>query len=92
MKQKTVEIMETISEKIKLPSDILAGAPLLSMAGQRELLIENYKGIIEYTEELIRVQTKIGRVHVEGKNLNIEYYTAEDMKITGYITTVQFCD
>lgn len=92
MKQKTVEIMEAISEKIKLPSDILAGAPLLSMAGQRQLLIENYKGIIEYTEELIRVQTKTGRIHVEGKNLNIEYYTADDMKITGYITAVQFCD
>ncbi len=92
MKQRTIEIMEGISETIKLPSDILAGAPLLSMVGQRQLFIENYKGIIEYTEECIRVQTKIGRIHVEGKRLNIEYYTVDDMKITGYITTIQFCE
>ena len=92
MKQRTVEIMEGVSEKIGLPSDILAGAPLLSLVGRRQLLIENYKGIIEYTEEKIRVQTKIGRIHVEGARLNIAYYSMEDMKITGYITKVEFCE
>jgi len=92
MKQRTIEIMEGLSETIKLPSDILAGAPLLSMVGQRQLFIENYKGIIEYTQDSIRVQTKIGRILVEGKRLNIEYYTVDDMKITGYITTIQFCE
>lgn len=92
MKRRTIEIMEGISETIKLPSDILAGAPVISMVGQRELIIENYKGIIEYTGEKIRVQTKIGRIHVEGKRLNIDYYTVDDMKISGYITSVQFCE
>ncbi|MEG1459493.1 MAG: YabP/YqfC family sporulation protein, partial [Acetivibrio sp.] len=75
MKEKTVEIMEGISDTMKLPSDMLAGAPILSLIGQRQICIENYKGIIEYTEELIRVQTKIGRIHIRGNNLNIEYYT-----------------
>lgn len=92
MKQKTIEIMEGLSQTMKLPSDILAGAPLISMVGQKQLIIENYKGIIEYTEQLIRVQTKIGRIHIEGKRLNIEYYTIDDMKITGYITMIQFCE
>ncbi|MFA9465777.1 MAG: YabP/YqfC family sporulation protein [Velocimicrobium sp.] len=92
MKQKTVEIMESLSEAMKLPSDILAGAPILSMIGQRQLLVENYKGIIEYTEERIRIQTKIGRILVEGTCLNIEYYTVDDMKIIGCITMIQFCE
>lgn len=84
--------MESLSEAMKLPSDILAGAPILSMIGQRQLLVENYKGIIEYTEERIRIQTKIGRILVEGTCLNIEYYTVDDMKIIGCITMIQFCE
>ncbi|MEG2441451.1 MAG: YabP/YqfC family sporulation protein [Acetivibrio sp.] len=92
MKEKTVEIMEGISDTMKLPSDMLAGAPILSLIGQRQICIENYKGIIEYTEELIRVQTKIGRIHIRGNDLNIEYYTMEDMKVTGCIRMVEFCE
>lgn len=90
MKQKTIEIMEGLSETMKLPSDILAGAPIMTLVGNRQVSIENYKGIIEYTEEQIRVQTKIGRIHIEGKRLNIEYYTVDDMRVTGNITMIQF--
>lgn len=92
MKPKVRSQLETFSDTIKLPSDILAGAPIMTIMGKREICIENYKGIIEYTNELIRVQTKSGRIHIEGKHLNILYYTEDDMKITGCIQQIQFCD
>ncbi len=31
-------------------------------------------GILEYTDLLIRVQTKSGQIRLSGKNLQIEYY------------------
>lgn len=95
MKQKQAESrmnmrMETVSEKIKLSSDILAGAPIITVIGQTELSIENYKGIIEYTGDLLRIQTKTGRIHIEGKNMIIRNYSEDAMKVSGVISLIQY--
>ncbi len=91
MNQKMAARMENVSGRIKLPSDILAGAPILIITGQTELSIENYKGIIEYTGDLLRIQTKTGRIHIEGKNLIIRSYTEDAMKVSGYISHIDYC-
>lgn len=90
MREKTVRHMEQLSDTIHLPDDILAGAPILTVIGQRELYLENYKSIIEYTGDEIRIQTKTGRIHIEGKALNINYYTQDAMKITGSIYRISY--
>ena len=82
--------MEVLSEKIGLSSDILAGAPIVTMIGQTELSIEHYKGIIEYTGDLLRIQTKTGRIHIEGKNLVIRNYSEDTMKVSGFIRMIQY--
>ncbi len=81
---------ELLVESLKLPKDMMMGAFMLSMTGNREALIENYRGILEYTDSCILLQTKSGQVCFEGRNLVIEYYTNEDMKITGHISNVIF--
>lgn len=82
--------LEALSNQLRLPSDMLAGAPILTAIGRNELYIENYKGIIEYNDCIIRVMTKIGRVNIEGKNLNIDFFTNEEMKVTGIIHGIQY--
>ena len=74
-----------------LPKDVVLGVPILTMTGRMELCIENYKGIIEYTDVLIRVRSKSGQIKVSGKRMQIEYYTNDEMKITGYIKSVEYC-
>lgn len=65
--------------------DIMYGAVIITAMGRNQVLVENYKGIIEYTQEKIRLQTKTCQVTIQGKRLMVEYYTNEEMKITGYI-------
>lgn len=97
MKKKTAEgtanrptKKEMLMESLKLPKDMTMGAFLLSMTGNREAFIENYRGILEYTENCILLQTKNGQVRFLGIGLVIEYYTNEDMKICGEISQVIF--
>ncbi len=52
--------------------------------------MENYKGILEYTECQILLQGKNCQVCFEGQRLCIEYYTNEDMKISGCIRCVRY--
>jgi sporulation protein YqfC len=82
--------LEEVSKRLSLPPDILAGAPIITAMGRNDLCLENYKGIIEYNGNLIKVQTKQCRVCIEGKHLNILYFTEDEMRITGYIQAIYY--
>ena len=84
-KQKLKKVKDNIIESLELPKDLLYGAVIVTVTGKSEALIENYRGIIEYTCEKIRLQTKSCQVEVRGKRLFIEYYTNDEMKVTGSI-------
>ena len=81
---------ELIVESLKLPKDTMLGAAIVTVTGNREAFIENYKGIVEYTTESIVLQGKNCKICFEGKRLSIDYYTNEDMKISGSIDAVRY--
>lgn len=82
------ELKENVVKAFELPPDLAYGSVLLSVTGQNELLIENYRGILEYKDEHIRIQAKDCRILIIGKRLQIEYYTNEEMKIKGLIEQI----
>lgn len=82
------KIKEGLVENLELPKDLMYGAVLLNVTGRQEAFIENYRGILEYTQNHISLQTKSCRLIIQGKNLNISYYTNEEMKITGFIERI----
>lgn len=82
--------LEILSNNMKLPSDILAGAPILTATGKNQICLENYKGIIEYNGNVIRIQTKVCKICIEGKDLNIEYFSDEEMHISGFIHAIRY--
>lgn len=81
---------ELIVESLKLPKDTMLGASIVTLTGNREAFIQNYKGIVEYTTEFIVLQGKNCKICFEGKRLSIDYYTNEDMKISGSIDAVRY--
>lgn len=85
-----VSLREKVVTNLELPKDLMLGASVLTVTGRGEALISNYKGILEYKDSFIRVQTKNCRIQISGAYLAIDYYTNEEMKITGYIETIQY--
>lgn len=84
------KIASAISKKFQMSEDIIAGAPLLMRYGRGRLCIENYRNIIEYTDSLIRIQTKTGRIHIIGRNLVIAYFRDDGMCVVGEIGTIEY--
>ena len=81
---------ELIVESLKLPKDTMLGAAIVTITGNREAFIENYKGILEYMTESIVLQGKNAKICFEGSSLSIDYYTNEDMKISGKIDALRY--
>ena len=86
------QLAERFAEAASMPRDVVMGSSVITITGRNEICIENYRGILEYTDLLIRVQTKSGQIRLSGKNLQIEYYTNDEMKITGRIVQLEFTD
>ena len=81
-------IREAVADSFGLPKDVMMNMPKLSIGGNREVYIENYKGILEYEEFYIKINTAIGNINVNGFNLNLEQVTEDDIAVKGKIESI----
>lgn len=79
-----------LTKAMEIPEDFVRGNPLVSIEGQKRVVIENFKGISSYTEEEVRLITKGKKICISGKRLKIEDYTKEEITITGLIEKIEF--
>ena len=79
-----------MADAANLPKDVVLDVPILTLTGHYEVNIENYRGILEYTEQLIRINVRSGQICITGKSLEINYYTTTDMKITGKVEKIEY--
>lgn len=83
-----MSVSERFMTAMELPGDLSCKAPIITIIGSAQVLIENYKSILSYTSEKLIVVTCRGRVILQGKNLEIFHYNALEMEIRGNITAV----
>ena len=77
-----------IDKILELPKEICSNIPKLTITGFDEIIIENFKGILEYEEFFVRISTYIGIINVNGFGLRLENMTEDDIKVTGKIESV----
>lgn len=73
---------------LELAPDLDGGETKISLTGSGEAVIENYKGILQYTDSEILLQSLRGKVLLRGRNLEIVWYTSLEMKIIGAISSI----
>ncbi len=83
-------ISETVADAWGVPKDVIMNIPRMTISGDKEIYIENHKGILEYTSTEIRVSTAMGVVHVQGEKLVIERIRPEDLVIAGTFSKVEY--
>ena len=74
---------------LELPKEVYSNIPKLIVTGFDEMIIENFKGILEYEEFFVRINTYIGIININGYNLNLTNMTNEDIKVTGKIESIE---
>lgn len=79
-----------IDKILEIPDEICSNVPKLTITGFDELILENYKGILEYENFFVRLNTTIGVLNINGFNLSLNEMTDEDLIITGKIESIDF--
>lgn len=82
-------LSEKASNSLNLPKDIFMGASIMHITGKYEVYIENFKKLIEYNDEMIKIQAVTCTICIYGKKLQIEYFNNDDMKIVGRISKIE---
>ena len=79
-----------VDKLLELPKEVYSNEPKIVITGFDEIVIENFKGILEYEEFFVRINTFIGIININGYNLNLENLTNEDLRVKGKIDSLEF--
>lgn len=77
-----------IDKMLEFPKEICSDIPKITITGFDEMIVENFKGILEYEDFFVRISTHIGIVNINGFNLNLENMTDDDIKVNGKIESI----
>lgn len=90
MKKNKPKKYSKLDSLLELPREVASTDIKITITGFDEILIENYKNILEYQDVLIKLNTFEGTVTIYGFNLRLEQMTDEDIKVKGKIDTIEF--
>ena len=79
---------ERLADDVDLASEPLPGQPIVELAGERRVLIENHLCVKAYSRESILVKVKFGCICVCGSGLELARMTREQLLIRGKIDSV----
>ena len=68
----------------------MSGAPCIELTGNREVVLEGSRGVLEYTPETIRVNTVGMIVSFCGRELDLRCISPSALIIGGTITSIEF--
>lgn len=74
-----------------MPNDLIFNIPRFMILGNEEIYIENYRGIVSYSETQIKLNTTKLPVTIKGSSLLISQIATDEITVQGKISSVEFC-
>ena len=72
-----------------IPKELVTSSSKMVLLGNSEFTIENFKGIIEYETDKIKIKSGTGVVTVTGENLTINELGDEELFVKGKIKNIE---
>lgn len=77
-----------IEKLLEIPIEVTTNTPKITLIGFNQLMIENYMGVIEYEEYLVKINSSIGIIIIEGNKMNLNQINENDVLISGVISKI----
>ena len=88
--KKKQERFSKIDRLLEMPQEVYTDTPKIIITGFNEMIIENFKGILEYEDYYIRINTSLGIININGFELKLNQISDESVSITGKIENLDF--
>lgn len=88
MQDKLNKSRNIIVEKLDLPKDIILDIPRITVLGDGEITIENHKGIVVFERNIIKVNTNVSPITINGENFEILYIGSSTITISGKFQSI----
>lgn len=82
------KVLHRLTKLLDLSAPAIPGLPIVEMAGNRRVLIENHQGVVEYEKTRIIVSVKFGKIIVTGSDLELCHMSRHQLVIAGCIDAV----
>lgn len=90
LRHKTRHVQRSMADLLEMPKEIVLDLPKVTIVGALQLVVENHKGIIEYTADKVRVSVANGEIEISGRNLILETILPEEISLEGEINSIFF--
>ena len=87
--KKKKNTLSRIDKILEMPQEVYSNVPKITITGFNEMIIENFKGILEYEDYYVRINTEIGIININGYELKLENMTNDDIKVNGKIENIE---
>lgn len=77
-------------KNLELPQDVMMDLPRITMIGQIHIYVENYRGLITFSDKELRLLLKQGQLLIKGKGFVIKTILPEEILLEGKIDQVLY--
>lgn len=89
MRRISRKIRKMTADLLDLPQDVVFDLPRMTMIGDRQLYIENHRGVLHFSQDRLRLALSKGELEVSGADLVIRGIWTEEVFIEGRISGIQ---
>lgn len=86
--KKNRRILDWLADNTDLPGEAIPGQSIVEIAADRRVLIENHKGVVQYSGTRIGVKVSFGQIVVCGCGLELVHMSGEQVVISGRIDEI----
>ncbi|MCL6605730.1 MAG: sporulation protein YqfC [Paenibacillus sp.] len=75
---------------LDLPQDLLYDMPRITLIGNKELYIENHRGVLHFSSERLELALSKGTMEITGKGLEIRSILGQELAVEGIIGEIRY--
>jgi len=77
---------------LDLPQDVVLDLPRFTMIGNRQLYVENHRGVLHFSSDSLKLGLTRGHLEIRGKELVIRAILPEEVFVEGIISDIRYAD
>jgi sporulation protein YqfC len=79
-------------ELFDIPLDTVADWPRVVLTANQDAVVQNHRGVIEYDQQVVRINTKMGEMLIAGAGLTLVTALKDEIVVRGKIERIELVD